>query len=310
MMAESSTNEIVHDLLRSGRLDLPHPGGGATAQRHRVLMELARTVPVGVARLVEAHCDATSILHEAGRDPVPGMLYGVWASAGPGGVVLDGKTITGTKLFCSGLGIVERALVTVVDQVGDQRLVDVDVVPNGAVDVDTSSWCTPALRDTATGDVRFDTQGVDPDRVVGGAGWYLERTGFWHGACGPAACWAGATLGVVDVARRHGGSDPHRRAQMGALEAAAWGLDALFDAAGREIDSAPSDRVAAERRARSLRQLTERMCADVLDRFGRAFGPRPFTTDAELATRFSDVHLYLRQHHGERELGEIAPDPT
>lgn len=302
-----STNEAMHELLVSGRLDLPDPGAGSTASRHRALIELARTCPVGIARLAEAHCDAVAILHEADREPVPGLLYGVWASAGPDDVRLDGTTVTGTKPFCSGLGIVERALVTVTDANGDQRLLDVDVEPDDGIELDTSVWCTSALSDTATGTVRFDDHSIHPDRVVGPSGWYLDRVGFWHGACGPAACWAGATLGLVDAAHHMDGFDPHRRAQVGALEAAAWGLEAMFDAAGREIDDAPDDRAAAERRARSLRHLTERMCADVLDRFGRAFGPRPFTTDAALAARFADVHLYLRQHHGERELGDISP---
>jgi hypothetical protein len=271
-------NEAVHELLVSGWLDLPDPAAGATASRHRALMELARTRPVGVARLAEAHCDAVSILHEAGQEPVPGLLYGVWASAG-----------------------------TAIDANGDLRLLDVDVEPDDGIELDTSVWCTSALSDTATGTVRFADHSIEPDRVIGPPGWYLDRVGFWHGACGPAACWAGATRGLVDAARGADGSNAHRRAQLGALEAASWGLEALLDAAGREIDDAPEDRDAAERRARSLRHLTERMCADVLDRFGRAFGPRPFTTDAELAARFADIHLYLRQHHGERELGEISP---
>ena len=49
--------------------------------------------------------------------------------------------------------------------------------------------------------------------VLGEANWYVERPGFWQGACGPAAAWAGG-------ARRPGGlrhdhpprRRPHRRA--------------------------------------------------------------------------------------------------
>ncbi|MGA9277024.1 hypothetical protein [Ilumatobacter sp.] len=301
-----STTDCLRDLLVSGRLDLPDPASGSTAARHRALIEIARTLPVGVARLAEAHCDATSILHEAGRKPDGGSLYGVWASSGPEDPRLEASSISGTKLFCSGLGIVDRALVTVIDHDGRQRLVDVDAGPDVGIELDTSGWATGALSDTATGVVRYDRHPIDPDRMVGPPNWYLDRVGFWHGACGPAACWAGATLGIIEAGDRSGGSDPHRQAQLGALRAAAWGLEALFDSAARQIDAAPDDRVEAERRARSLRHLTERMCADVLDRFGRAFGPRPFTTDAALATRFSDTHLYLRQHHGERELGAVT----
>lgn len=306
MGVNGATADSVRELLASGRLDLPHPGGGATASRHRALSEIARTQPIGVARLVEAHCDAVSILHEAGDAPVDGSLYGVWASAGTASLDPDGSSVTGTKPFCSGLGIVDRALVTVNDPAGNAVLIDVDLEPRRSLALDTGGWSTVALSDTATGDVHLDHHPICADRIVGAPGWYLDRVGFWHGACGPAACWAGGTLGIVDAARGLGAADPHRRAQLGALEAAAWALSALLDAAGDEIDVEPHDRVAAERRARALRQVIERMCTDALDRFSRAFGPRPFTTDAALAARFSDVHLYLRQHHGERELGAIA----
>ena len=35
---------------------------------------------------------------------------------------------------------------------------------------------------------------------MGTPGWYVERNGFWHGAVGPAACWAGRAAGLVDAA--------------------------------------------------------------------------------------------------------------
>lgn len=305
-MTVTMTSRTLSELMVSGRLDLPHPGDGATAERHRRLIELARHLPVGVARLAEAHCDAISILAEAGRDPVPGVLYGVWASEGSAALLDDGTRIVGDKPFCSGLGIVDRALLSVVDGHGDVRLVDVEAGPSDSVELDISVWSTVALADTATGTVRYVDHPSTPQHIIGPANWYLDRVGFWHGACGPAACWAGATLGIIDAAERLDGPNPHRRAQLGALHAAAWGLEAMFDAAGHQIDARPTDRIAAERRARSLRHLTERICADVLDRFGRAFGPRPFTTDGDVATRFADTHLYLRQHHGERELGDLA----
>jgi hypothetical protein len=301
-----NTVDTVRELLASARLDLPHPGCGATADRHRALSGIARTMPVGVARLAEAHCDAMSILHEAGTAPVGGALYGVWASAGTASLSGDRASLSGTSPFCSGLGIVDRALVSVSDATGRPLLIDIDLEMRSSITFDTSGWSTVALADTATGAVRFDDDPLDADRIVGCPGWYLDRVGFWHGACGPAACWAGGTLGVIDVAHRLGASDPHRRAQLGALEAASWTLDALLAAAGNEIDASPDDRVAAPRRARSLRHAVERTCSDVLDRFSRAFGPRPFASDAALATRFADVHLYLRQHHGERELGAIV----
>lgn len=80
----------------------------------------------------------------------------------------------------------------------------------------------------------------------------------------------------------------------------------MLRSAGVEIDEAPTDVASAEFRARALRQSVERSCSDVLDRFGRAFGPRPYTSNVETAHRAHDLHLYLRQHHGERELPALS----
>jgi alkylation response protein AidB-like acyl-CoA dehydrogenase len=264
---------------------------------------------VALARLAEAHADALAILHEAGGQAVAGAGYGVWASSAPGRDVhldLDAGRVRGTKVFCSGLGIVDRALVTAVDADGRQWLVDVDLDAPG-VAMDTEGWATTALAATATGSVELD---CSFGAVVGGPDWYLTRPGFWHGACGPASCWAGAATGLVDVAERLVDDDPHRWAHLGALRAAAWGLDAVLAEAGRQIDAAPHDAGAAERRARALRHLVERSATEVLDRFGTAFGPRPFTTDEHVAQRALDLHLFLRQDHGERDLERLGRLPS
>ncbi len=281
---------------------LADPGQGQTAERFAWLMNATRLHDISTGRLAEAHVDAVSILHEAGREPVPGSIYGVWASSSPAEPLLVDGRLNGTKRFCSGIGIVDRALVTVRTSSADV-LADVDV---SALTHEAATWASSALVDTATGDAVFDDHPVESEAVIGTADWYLERPGFWHGACGPAACWAGGAIGIVDAAVRLVDADPHRSAHVGALVASQWALTALLDQAGDEIDRSPSDRTDAELRARSLRHVVERTCADVADRFSRAFGPRPFVSDPLVAQRFADLHLYVRQHHAERELGALS----
>ncbi|MEP4594508.1 MAG: hypothetical protein ABJ381_22195 [Ilumatobacter sp.] len=306
----SPTHRTVRSLLDSGALDLADPGGGATSSRLAELSGIARRDSVSVARLVEAHTDAVAILHEAGRALEPGAVYGVWASqTATAGVVLDrtGSTIGGSMGFASGLGIVDRALVTT--RTGDGTvLVDVDVRHGRGVSVvgDGAGWASPAMGETATGSVEFVDHPVAPSDVLCDPGWYLRRPGFWHGACGPAACWAGAAQGLVDVASRLVDDDPHRRAHHGALVAHDWTLASLLDAAGRQIDAEPDDVGVGERVARSLRFEVSGICRDVMDRFGRAFGPRPYVEDSDAAQRVVDLDLYVKQHHAERELGHIS----
>ncbi|HJL17616.1 MAG TPA: hypothetical protein RMH99_18275, partial [Sandaracinaceae bacterium LLY-WYZ-13_1] len=113
--------------------------------------------------------------------------------------------------------------------------------------------------------------------------------------------------GLIDVARARGRADPHARAQLGALHAAAWGLSAILEQAGREIDRDPDDDAnAAHARALAARHLVERLCTDVLDRFGRATGPAPLAFDAEVARRHAELALYIRQCHGERDLESLV----
>ena len=79
----SRTVETVEAQLRSmlaaGALDLPCPGGGATAQGWAALAGLGRR-DLALARFAEGHSDAVAVLAEVGRVAVPSALYGVWAA--------------------------------------------------------------------------------------------------------------------------------------------------------------------------------------------------------------------------------------
>lgn len=322
-----SARDTVARLLRDGGLDLPTPGSGRTRERHMRLFEIARRYPVSVARLVEAHTDAVAILREARRDPEPGAVYGVWASSGPSGGPSIGHRVSahaestatdlvvnGTMAFASGLGCVRRALVTAgydasrpapPSDIG-QVLLDIDVRASSTVAMNTDGWSTVALSAAATGSVTFRDKPVGRSDIVGTPGWYLDRVGFWHGACGPAACWAGAAAGLVDAAEYLVDDNPHRRSHLGALRSDLWALEAVLATAGDEIDDRPDEANAAHRRALALRHHVERTVADILDRFGRAFGPRPFAYDPDLNQRWLDTHLYTRQDHAERDLEALG----
>jgi hypothetical protein len=87
------------------------------------------------------------------------------------------------------------------------------------------------------------------------------------------------------------------------MEAAAWGMSAILDRAGREIDEDPLDTNERARfRALSARHLIERLCTDVMDHFGRATGPALLALDASIARRYAELTLYIRQSHAERDL--------
>jgi alkylation response protein AidB-like acyl-CoA dehydrogenase len=304
--------ERLRALDAEGALSLPAPGSGKTPARHLALLEFGRA-DLSLARLVEAHVDALAILTEAERTTAANELYGVWASDGPasrlelhrlpGGQLL----LNGIKKYCTGGGLLDSSLVTAHD--GTHRvLVKVSLRAKG-LSVQHGEWAAPAFSATNTATVRFDGVVVEAGAVIGGPNWYLDRPGFWHGALGPAACWAGGAIGLVDAARRVSREDPHFRAHMGALEANEWALQAILTEAGRQIDADPGDSAGVgHKRALMARHLIERTCTEVLDHFGRATGPTLLAFDAAVAQRYAELTLYIRQCHAERDLAEI-PGP-
>jgi hypothetical protein len=284
---------------------VPLPGGGHTADRHRLLAETARE-DLTLAKLAEAHWDALAILAEAGRTAKPHTLYSVWASEIPGHAIRLEQTagrykMSGSKLFCSGLGIVDRALVTV--GVPEQRLVDVGIKNHpDQISTDLEVWKTDAFRATQTGAIAFEGLELSQDSFVGALGWYLERPGFWHGACGPAACWAGGVAGLLDFAFASKRDDPHTMAHLGSIQASVWGMYSLLAQAGEEIDAAPGDLRAAQIRALQVRHLIEQMGTEILQRFSRAYGPHPLSMNEPTSRRYQEANLYMRQSHAERDL--------
>ena len=153
-------------------------------------------------------------------------------------------------------------------------LVEIDLRRNAAnIRFDGTGWKTRAFEETNTSNALFEDAIVTEADVIGDPGWYIDRPGFWHGACGPAACWAGGAIGLVDFAVRQNRDDAHTLAHLGALHACQWGLKSHLDQAGREIDVDPTNVSEAEIRALSLRHLIEQLCTDVLRRIPRAFGP-------------------------------------
>lgn len=290
---------------------VPLPGGGNTPRRHEILMNIGRE-DLSLARLAEGHFDAVAILAEAGRQPQPGALYAVWASEIPGHSMTlersgNGFLIYGEKMFCSGAGLVDRALITV--PMPNHRLVDLDL--RGAASklcFNNSVWKTSAFSEIQTSKITVEGAVCSATDIVGEPRWYLERPGFWHGACGPAACWAGGAQGLVDYAMQQTRVDAHTLAHLGAMHASVWAMKSVLASAALEIDEDPPNVSQARVRARTLRHLIEVMSTDILRRLARAYGPHPMAMDECIAARYHELDLYLRQSHAERDLEALGRD--
>jgi alkylation response protein AidB-like acyl-CoA dehydrogenase len=305
------TAGLVKHWQESGRLELPLPASGRTAERWQRLATLAED-DVVAARIAEAHVDAVAILHElGGKPPDPGQLWGVWAAEGPDAVlkatnVKGGFTLSGTKVWCSGAGFCTHALVTARLDDGTRGLFAVTTT-DPAVKALPSTWWNAGMAGSDTWSVLFTNAHAV---AVGEPGEYLSRPGFWHGAIGVAACWLGGARRVADPLYRCAASksaDAYSLAHLGAVDAALAASDAILAAAAIQVDADPFDRSnTAQLLARRTRTVVEHAVDEAITRTGRALGPGPLCQDGRHAQRVADLSIYIRQSHAERDLAELG----
>lgn len=300
-----SVHPIRTDDLRPHTTEAwPLPAHGETATRWSTLVALGeRDLPL--AKLVEPHHDAASILGDLGAPPpATGDVWAVWASEPPFAVLEAqdggrGWSVSGRKAFCSGAELASHALVTARTPEGS-RLFAVDLADRGVVvDHESRPWAGPGMARAATLTLAFDDVSAVP---VGAAGDYTTRSGFWWGAIGIAAIWLG---GARSVARPLEGSvarlDAHGLAHLGAVRAELDSAQLMLDAVAHRADHDRLDVLEVERLALVVRDRVSSVVDLVIDRVGRALGPGPLAFDADHASRVADLQVFVRQHHAERD---------
>ncbi len=306
------TAGLVQHWLDSGRLELPLPAAGYTAERLQRLARLAQD-DIAAARIAEAHVDAVAILHElGGKPPEAGQLWGVWAAESVEAKLTatsfsgDEFVLNGTKVWCSGAGFCSNALVTAHLEGGEQGLFAVTLTDVGVRPL-PSTWWNPGMAGSDTRSVQFSNVHAI---LVGEPGDYPTRAGFWHGAIGVAACWLGGARRVADPLYRSARSesaDAYALAHLGAVDAALAAGDAMLGGAAAHIDADPFDRTGnAQLLARRVRAVVEHAVDEAITRTGRALGPGPLCEDGRHAQRVADLTIYIRQSHAERDLAELG----
>ncbi|MEX0604394.1 MAG: hypothetical protein WD623_01935 [Marinobacter sp.] len=302
---------VAQNLLPYIHEHVPPMGEGHSITRLRFLTMVARR-DLSLARLIEGHLDATQILREAQKPADSTKLYAIWASGGPSdSTVITGEPavakLNGSKSFCSGSDIVDRALLYVYES---NQLIDVDMRTAAArnyLQFEEGQWKSAAFSETHTWTVAFDDLPITPDNHVGGYKWYFDRPGFCLGALAPAACWAGGAMGLVDAVRDRTLKDGHARAHLGAMVTSGCSMQSLLKWGAEQIDADPDNTSGSMfPTALVIRHHIERNCTDILDRFGRTLGPRPFVFETDNARRIAELNVYIRQCHAERDLEELG----
>lgn len=307
----------VVSFLRDARcgLSLPFPGHGKTSERLGALRAQAAT-DTSVGRLLEAHSDAMAILFEAAVRPPPLAALAVWASGPTTSVCVEKKgadlVLNGKRSFCGGATIVDAAIVTA-DSPEGERLILVRLNQPG-VSVDSGTWKVAAFRDAGIATVHFTDVRVETESFIGPPGWYGSRPGFWFGAVGVGAVWAGIAdllLSSLPGLRRHG--DDLSRVATGSIEAAMWAATALLEQAASQIDApSPSDPGTdpvqrAKSIALSCRHSVRSHLESAILAFDQEVGPAAVAFNADLARTRTELQMSLAQTHGARDLILLSP---
>lgn len=302
--------------------DATRETGAATASVDAVWQLLASTAALDVAagRVLEPHLDAQRILAEAWDDGIAPDLrpldvdtdstWGVFAAEGPGARLTatqtaTGWTLTGTKPWCSLAAHLTHALVTA--WIGeDSRGLFAIALRSPEVHVHDGPWHARGLPRIVSAPIDLAAAPAVP---VGDAGWYLARPGFATGGMGVAATWWGGATGILHAltdAAATDRADQLARVHLGRADATLWAArTTLADAAARSSDGDAIDRAILAARVRAV---VADAAETVLHTADHALGPAPLVADDAHARRVADLHLYLRQHHAERDLARLGRD--
>ena len=286
----------------------PYPGSGHTRELWELLATIG-SVDLTVARVIEPHLDALSILRAAdlALPGAEGSTWGVFAAEGPG-MTLTARhehghwTLNGQKPWCSLAAHLDFALVTAHTSEDQRRLFAVDLRDTG-VSVASGEWAARGLAAVESGPISLDDVEATP---VGADGWYLERPGFSWGGIGVAAIWYGASVALGRQLRSALGSrQPDQIGLMilGEVDLELHQARALLLAASAEVDEECTNPTILAQRVRSS---VSRSAERISQALGHALGPGPLATDEEHARRVADLALYIRQDHAERDLVRLG----
>ncbi len=330
---EPAMAPIVEVLRTSGLLSgcAPRDAGGRGLAHHpkdpeEALETLAAVggADLSAGRLFEGHVNAVKLVVLYGgesrerwlADVSAGHLFGVWGAEGREPVRIEAGVLRGQKLYASGAGIVEHAVVTARDERGRQRLL---VIDTGRLEgrLYPGEWSTSGMRATASGRCDLDGLSVAREEMLGEADVYeIEphfRGGVWR--------YAAVQLGAMRVMAHETAADLDRRGQADApLQSERLRRMVMACETARlwiSRAAAEVERPAARPEAAAVAILARLVVADearvLIAAMDDALGAASFATAHPVERRRRDLSFYLRQAApdamGQAALDMLRGDP-
>jgi alkylation response protein AidB-like acyl-CoA dehydrogenase len=286
------------------------------AHMARALREVGRG-DLSVGRLYEGHVNALLLfdwyatqtqLGWLARALNAGAWFGVWATEPQPGVRLELRhppALCGEKMFASGAGGLDYALVTAAVDGSDRRLV---IVPANEIDrADVAGWRVRGMRASVSGRYSLDGMPADHEMVLGGAGDYDRDPRFTAGAWRFCAVQLGGIEALIievrqsmrDAAR----DDPLQRARFAEAVIAMRGAGLWVKEAARRFALEDADAVAI---GRLTRGVVEQAGFTVMEAAARILGTRSAFNGERADKIIRDLSLYLRQAGPDHARDEAA----
>lgn len=277
---------------------------------------------LSVGRLYEGHVNALQLFNwYAAPDQLAwlttvlddGAWLGVWATEPPPGVCIaqsDPLRLTGEKMFASGAGGLDYALVTAAFADGERRLVIVPASDPQRSDV--SGWRVRGMRASMSGRYSFEGLRLEPTMLLGAPGDYDRDPRFTTGAWRFCAVQLGGIEALLIETRRSmrdaARADPMQRARFAEAVVATRSAGFWVQEAAERF---ARDDAAAVEIARLTRGVVEQAGFTVMEAAARLLGTRS-AFDGERADKIiRDLSLYLRQagpDHARDEAAKVLLD--
>ncbi|NBB40683.1 acyl-CoA dehydrogenase family protein [Sphingobium yanoikuyae] len=318
-------------LIESGhhRWFAPQASGGEAfgddAVRCRAMAQALRQIGRGdlsIGRLYEGHVNAMSLFDWYGTPDQHrwlanvldrGAWFGVWATEPPPGVRLTSEatpSLLGEKMFASGAGGLDYALVTAASDGEARRLA---IVPaNEKARTDLSRWRVRGMRASVSGRYSLEGLAVEPLMLLGEPGDYDRDPRFTAGAWRFCAAQLGGIEALVaeirgsmrDAARE----DPIQRARFAEAVVAVRTAGFWVAEAAERFASGHDDAVAV---ARLTRGIVENAGFAVMEATARILGTQSAFDGQRADKIIRDLSLYLRQagpDHARDEAAKVLLD--
>ncbi|MGL6044625.1 MAG: hypothetical protein ACRC1J_11940 [Sandaracinobacteroides sp.] len=312
-------------LADTGLLHAPLPpalGGislGMGPDTALLLRDVLRTIGGGslaIGRLFEGHVNAAKLVSCYGTDlqlqriageADAGRLSAVWNAQTGDGLRFDGRTLSGGKIYCSGIGLVDRPLLTAATESGLQMLMP-DV---GGAASNLSAWTPLGMRASLTGTGDFTGIAVRADECIGTADDYYRAPLFAGGAWRVLAVQLGALERLTCLYRMqmriHGRTnDPVQRARFGETAALLETARLWVSRSASVAEDPAQDAEEASALVNLARKAFEHAALALIERVQRGIGLGSMLRPNPVERICRDLSTYLRQPFPDAALDAAA----